>query len=120
MFEGNFFSKEHGEISGSLSYAFCGPLFCEDFSEELSTPIPLSVTISTTEGLRIELDNVTRFCNETEVLALWYSVTDPVADDVHGRLYMKHEGVFREALHGRYESSLNEEVLQILSTIVEK
>lgn len=119
-FEGNMFSKDREAPLGGVGYQFCGPLYCEDFGEELPMPAPLSFSEPDTEGLDVILENIVRFCDDTEVVAILYYGISKAGMMTYGRLYMKDNGVFQLGLTMKYEPALQEEIINVMKSIAKK
>lgn len=114
-FEGNLFLKFRDDNMIRMGYNYCGPLFCEDFGDEtVSEPFPESIT--TLIFGEVTLTNTQQFCVNGEVVAILY-YSDP--SDARGKLFMKQEGEFVEALSVVYSSDTFDEVIAILTTIRE-
>ena len=119
--EGNTFRKGHNEPFAELVYFYCGAVFCEDFREELPTPDPVSLQQLDADGLPIELNIIEKFCENGEVVAmLYYSTKTSQSGLRSGQLYMKSDDVFREGLMLTYAPAVQDEIIEIVKSIMKE
>jgi hypothetical protein len=117
-FEGNFFSKMRADSAVSMNYSFCGPLFCNDFGATLEDPFPESIIVVDGNQDPLVLAIQQEFCSElNETISIFYFNEKDIS---LGKLYMKHDNAFREALTVYFEKNKLSEVKEIIKTIVEE
>lgn len=116
-FEGNVFSKSRKDKKIKFQYAFCSPLFCNDFGKELVNSNDSSISITDTNGQQLTLNKKINLCENDKVVGVYYYIDRPNA---LGKLFWKQENSFREALTVEYEVAFQNEVEQILKTIKSK
>jgi hypothetical protein len=113
-FEGNVYSKKRTDNKVELSYSFCGPLFCNDFGENLSSPFPQSILAKDKTGKDIVLMKQKEFCTSEKVTGVFYSNN---LENAFGKFYLSDNEVFKEALTVSYVKTEQLDVEEILRTI---
>ncbi|MFK7924616.1 MAG: hypothetical protein AB8H47_21850 [Bacteroidia bacterium] len=122
-FEGNFFNKTKTDSSIALYYAYCGPLFCEDFGDSLNAPLPNSLDIPNYRSLggtvlASNSHTIFEVCDSTNILGVLY-FTDATGPGV-ANFYLGDPSIkVKEALAIEYGSGDLPELVAILGTIEE-
>ena len=113
-FEGNIFFKNSVDNSIILQYSFCGPLYCEDFGNDLATPLPEMIFIETPFTTPVNLTEKQSFCNNgVEYAVLYYNISD----EAIGKLYMNHDGKWLEAMYIEFNRNKLDELIEIVGSI---
>ena len=113
-FEGNMFSKIRSDSLVELSYMYCSPLYCEDFGDTLTEPIPSSIFAYKKQNTEVELTEHVVFCLNDDKTTLFYHNMEEMAV---GKLYMKINGLYLEAVSVFYDIGAHQEIENILKTI---
>ena len=113
-FEGNMYSKIRSDSLVELSYMYCSPLYCEDFGAILFEPIPSSIFTYNKQNTEVELTEQVLFCQNDDETALFYHNME---DKAVGKLYMKIDGLYLEAVSVFYDIDEHQEIENILKTI---
>ena len=113
-FEGNLFSKFSQDSLIELSYMYCSPLFCEDFGDTLIVPVPNSIIAYDKQNIEVELTEQIEYCSENEISGIFYH---NLGNNAVGKLYMKIDGLYLEAVSVFYDIGTQQEVENILKTI---
>jgi len=122
-FEGNNFFKYSSDTSIIFEYGYCNGLFCFDFGDTLKSPIPNSIKVKDNAGNLITLNNIQKFCLNSETVGVLYYLDDLVSDNPlywNSRLYWKDNGQFKQAMQIRFQSSGLKTVNEIIQTIKSK
>ena len=113
-FEGNIFSKIRSDSLVELSYSYCSALFCEDFGDTLNEPTPSSIVVYNKQHTEVELTEHVVFCLNDDKTTLFYHNMEEMAV---GKLYMKINGLYLEAVSVFYDIGAHQEIENILKTI---
>ena len=113
-FGGNMFSKIRSDSLVELSYIYCSPLYCEDFGAILFEPIPSSIFAYNKQNTEVELTEQVLFCQNDDETALFYHNME---DKAVGKLYIKIDGLYLEAISVFYDIDEHQEIENILKTI---
>ncbi len=119
-FEGNTFSKFSNDTTIILEYGYCNDLFCNDFGDTLQTTIPLSIKVKDNSNNLITLDKIQRFCQNAETIGVLYYSNDSMSNSKlywNGRIYLKDNGLFKQAMQIKFPESGLETVNEIIETI---
>lgn len=116
-FEGNIFYKERVDKNVTIQYAFCGPLWCTDFGQELANPNASSIAIIDPNGQPLVLGLRKNLCDGDEIKGILFYEDQGTID---GRLYIKQGSSFQEAALLQYTKPFQAEVESILQTIRSK
>jgi len=118
-FEGFVFSKYRPDSSVVMSYRYCSPLFCAPFGQTLPAPEPNSVThtFASENKPPLVLDQKGRFCEDGTVVGVFFYNKK---EKRFGKLYLKVQDNFKEAVEISYSASRQNEVETILKTIRQK
>ncbi len=123
-FEGNMFFKTKADSSIAFYYAFCGPLWCEDFGDSIQAPLPNSLDIPNlrSQGGTIGANyaqNIFDVCDPNEIVGVLY-FTEPLLAGV-GAFYLGDpNGTLRAAFNVEYGPGTLSEVVTVLGTIEKK
>ena len=117
-FEGNIFTKYNADTTSTFYYAYCSPVWCDDFGDAV-TELPDILTVESANGSGIVdiLENTEDFCETQEMNGRFYY------DDMNtstGVYYMYVDTVWREALRIEFDPSNLNEIKLILASIHEK
>ncbi|MEM6345595.1 MAG: hypothetical protein AAF927_17010 [Bacteroidota bacterium] len=123
-FEGNIFFKTKADSSIAFYYAFCGPLWCEDFGDSLSTPLPNTLDIPNfrSQGGTATANysqNIFDVCDPNEILGVFY-FTEPLLAGVGSFYLTAPNGMLKAAINVEYGPGTLSEVVTVLGTIEEK
>lgn len=116
-FEGNVFFKERSNKQVTIQYAFCGPLWCTDYGQELSNPNASSIAILDPNGQALVLGLRKNLCDGDVVKGILFYEDQGTID---ARLYIKQGSSFQEAALLQYTKPFQAEVESILQTIRSK
>jgi hypothetical protein len=119
-FEGNTFFKFSNDTTIILEYGYCNDLFCNDFGDTLQTTIPLSIKVKDNSNNLITLDRIQRFCQNAETVGVLYYSHDSISNSKlyrNSRLYLKENGVFKQAMQIKFPAAGLETVNEIIETI---
>jgi hypothetical protein len=122
-FEGNTFSKFSNDTTIILEYGYCNDLFCNDFGDTLQTAIPLIIKIKDNSNNLITLDKIQRFCQNAETVGILYYSNDSISNCKlywNSRLYLKDNGLFKQAMQIKFPASGLETANEIIETIKSK
>lgn len=111
-FEGNMFSKNSKDNKIILNSCYCNSLFCLDFGDTLTIPIPTSIQVINNLSQSISLNKMEYFCQNAETVGILYYSNDDIS---RGKLYWKNDGTFKDALE--IDFYLSE--LDIVNNIIE-
>lgn len=122
-FEGVFFTKTKSDSSIALHYAYCGPLWCDDFGDSLQVPLPSSLNIPnyrTLGGtvLATNFHTIYEVCDSTNILGVLY-YTDPTGPGLANFYLGDPNTQVKEAVAIEYAAGDLVEVVAILGTIEE-
>ena len=112
--KGIFFSKIRSDSLVELNYSYCSALFCEDFGNILNEPTPSSIVVYNKQHTEVELTEHVVFCLNDDETALFYHNMEEMAV---GKLYMKINGLYLEAVSVFYDIGAHQEIENILKTI---
>ncbi|MEL6650903.1 MAG: hypothetical protein AAFQ87_08885 [Bacteroidota bacterium] len=125
-FEGNMFSKWKADTSISVRYAYCGPLWCDDFRDTLIAPLPaqLFIPAALNQGIPDSVlapysETVYSVCDSTAVIGVLY-YTDTTGPGMANFYMGKPDSLVLEALGVEYRAGALAEVFTILGTIEDK
>lgn len=116
-FEGNTFAKFSGDGKIYLAYGYCSSLYCFDFGDTIENPLPNRITIKNSEGDQLVLNHVKRFCNDSDLIGIFYYSNDAISD---GRLYWNDDDNFKQALKVKFDLVKLDTVLSIIKSIKRK
>lgn len=119
-FEGNTFFKLSSDTTIILEYGYCNDLFCNDFGDTLQTNLPLSIKVKDNSNNLITLDKIQRFCQNAETVGVLYYSNDNISNRNlywNSRLYLKDNGLFKQAMQIKFPASGLETVNEIIETI---
>ena len=113
-FEGNTFFKERKDKKVSVSYFYCGPLWCNDFGQDIGSNLPNDIRAKDQNGKELLLGKKFYFCqNDIEEGVFYYDGTEIST----GRYFMKRGKSFFEALTIVFHLDSIDEVKEIIKTI---
>ncbi len=113
-FEGNTFFKERKDKKVSVSYFYCGPLWCDDFGQNIGSNLPEEVKVKDQNGNELVLQKKINFCQNRVVEGVFYYDEEDIST---GRYYMKRGKTFSEAATIIFYKEAFEEVKEIITTI---
>ena len=113
-FEGNTFYMERKDGKVTLSYFYCGPLWCDEFGKTISSENPTFIFSKDRKGLDIKLDRILFFCFKGEIKGIFYYDSKTEAT---GSYYLAKDKGYSEAVNISFNQEALEEVIDILSTI---
>jgi hypothetical protein len=116
-FEGNIFYKFRTNKEVAFDYSFCGPVSCEDFGIELENPHPATINLIRLNNQVENLNNRLNLCDKGEIVGVYYYSSN---SDAFGKIYLKDDDKFKEALSVKYKVEFKDEVEKILKTIKKK
>lgn len=120
-FEGNTFERYLGPDAADIHYAYCDALFCSDFGDAYSADgLPSYDTLITPEDVHVRITPQKKFCRNGEAVAWLYLGTPEGSEDGAdhvGRLFMLHDGLFREAVDVWFTDPYRSDVYDILASI---
>jgi hypothetical protein len=122
-FEGNTFFKFSNDTTILLDYGYSNGLFCFDFGDTLQTIMPASIIVKDNSLNIIKLDNIQKFCQNSETVGVLYYSTDTVSNSKlywNSRLYWKDNALFKQAMQIKFPASELEIVKEIIETIKAK
>ncbi len=113
-FEGNTFFKERKDKMVSVSYFYCGPLWCDDFGQNIGSNLPKEIKVKDQNGKEVVLGLKIDFCqNGVEEGVFYYDDSDMST----GRYFMKRGKTFYEAATILFHKETLDEVKEIIRTI---
>jgi len=113
-FEGNTFHKVRNDSLVTFFYSYCSAVYCEDFGDTLSDPIPEELIVYNDKGVRYDLTNQVIFCNDNDDNGVLYFDEN---DDSFGMYYMYVNDMYLEAVSVLFDSESANEIKEILGTI---
>ena len=119
----NTFFKFSNDTTILLDYGYSNGLFCFDFGDTLQTIMPASIIVKDNSLNIIKLDNIQKFCQNSETVGVLYYSTDTVSNSKlywNSRLYWKDNALFKQAMQIKFPASELEIVKEIIETIKAK
>jgi hypothetical protein len=95
-FEGNIFNKHNTPDSTYLWYSYCGPLFCDDYRDVLTSSAQASVSVRMNYvDPPVTLSNRLEFTRNNQIEAILFHNNEP---SLKAALFLYYDGSFRESL----------------------